>query len=433
MQDTIVKFKDFSSYLILPARTDQAEGYLHEMKRLEWIFIAVRWLWVPMVFVMAWLHHPEQATTMRILGVVLAVCNAAACLFNVTIKTPRSQHALGISMLTIDTFLAWGVILLFVRDFYTAAYAGFVYIVLEAAIRFGLIGSLAMIVVFALGLYGAYEYRLAVFGVRFSNSGYAFWTALMSIVAISVGMIIHEGRRQRWQSEKYLKESTLLSERHRIARDLHDTVLKTLQGLSLEARALQNRTTTTTPSVKDTAQYIEEVCSRTSQEIREVIFELRTEGEGTSIGSQISEMLNKWSKTSGISGEFTLKGHDVMLPTEPTRQIQNVISEALTNVKRHASASHARIIATISPRQLNVEISDDGHGIDRSTELLYTYVAEGKLGIAGIKERVELLGGRFSLNSNQNGTQIIFEIPISNYISMSEQSTNDPGNNSYSR
>jgi signal transduction histidine kinase len=414
-----MKFKDLSSYLILPARADQPENYLHEMKRLEWIFIVVRWLWVPMVFVMAWLHHPEQATTMRVLGGVLAVCNTAACLFNVTVKTPRSQHALGISMLTIDTLLAWGVILLFVRDFYTAAYAGFVYIVLEAAIRFGLIGSLAMIVVFALGLYGAYEYRLAVFGVRFSNSGYAFWTALMSIVAISVGMIIHEGRRQRWQSEKYLKESTLLAERHRIARDLHDTVLKTLQGLSLEARALQNRTAKTTPSVKDTARYIEEVCSRTSQEIREVIFELRTEGKGISIGSQISESLNEWSKASNISGEFTLQGNDVILPAEPARQLNNIVSEALTNVQRHASASHIRIIVRVSSGQLNVEISDNGHGIDRNTDELYAYVAQGKLGIAGMKERVELLGGHFSLNSDRNGTQIIFKVPISNYISMS--------------
>jgi signal transduction histidine kinase len=427
-----VKLKDFSSYLILPARAAQPEGYLHEMKRLEWIFIAVRWLWVPLVFVMAWLHHPEQATTMRILGVVLAVCNAAACLFNFTIKTPRSQHALGISMLTIDTLLAWGVILLFVRDFYTAAYAGFVYIVLEAAIRFGLIGSLAMIVIFALGLYGAYEYRLAVFGIRFSYSGYAFWTTLMSIVAISVGMIIHEGRRQRRQSENYLKESTLLSERHRIARELHDTVLKTLQGLSLEARALENRTEKTSPSVTETAQYIEEVCSRTSQEIREVIFDLRTEEEKRGIASQISKMLNEWSGTTGISGEFTLLGHDMILPNEPTRQLRNIVSEALTNVQHHASASHVSVALRISSGELNIEINDDGRGTGRGADELLAYVAEGKLGIAGMKERVELLGGHFSLDSNRSGTRVSLQVPVSKYLSPSEQSTHEPDINSNS-
>jgi signal transduction histidine kinase len=364
-----------------------------------------------MVFVMAWLHHPEQAALMRSLGGVLAFCNAAACIFNIKIKTPRSQRALGISMLVVDTLLAWGVILLFVRDFYTAAYAGFVYVILEAAIRFGLVGSLSMIAVFAIGLYGAYEYRLAVFDVRFSNSGYAFWTTLMSIVAISVGMIVHEGRRQRWQSEIYLKESTLLSERHRIARELHDTVLKTLQGLSLEARALENRTTTTIPSVKETARYIQEVCSRTSQEIREVIFDLRTEAEGNSIGSIISKMLDKWSKASGIAGEFVLQGRDVVLPTEPTRQVRNIVSEALANVQLHASASLVRITVRISRDTLNIEVNDNGQGIGRDLDDLHVFVAEGKLGIAGMKERVELLGGRFSLSSDQGGTAINIAIP----------------------
>ena len=333
-------------------------------------------------------------------------------------------------MVIFDVVLAWGVILLFVSDFYTAAYAGFVFVVIEAAIRFGLAGGLSMIAVFALGLYGAYEYRLAAFGVRFSISGYAFWTALMSIVAVTVGMIVHEGRRQRWQSENYLRENILLSERHRIARELHDTVLKTLQGLSLEARALGNKTATTLPSIKETAQYIEDVCSRTSQEIREVIFALRSDSTTDGIASHISKMLDEWSKTAGISGEFTLSGQDVVLPPEPLRQLKNIVSEALTNVQRHAAASHVRIAVKVSPVELDIEISDDGRGVRRGADELHAYVAEGKLGIAGMKERVELLGGSFFLNSDQNGTQVSFRVPLSQYFSELKQSIDEPGNNS---
>ncbi len=413
------RFRDFGSYLIVPARADEPERYLHEMKRLEWISIGVRWVWVPMMFLIAWLHHPVQAvivTGMIGLSLVLAFCNAAACLLNIRIKKPRSQRALGIFMLVVDTLIAWGIILLFSRDFYTAAYAGFVYVILEAAIRFGLVGSLSMIAVFALGLLGTYEYRLVVFGVRFSYTGYAYWTVLMSIVAISVGMIVHEGRRQRWQSENYLKESTLLTERHRIARELHDTVLKTLQGLSFEARALESRTATTTPSVKETAQYIEEVCSRTSQEIREVIFDLRTDAEQTDIGAQVLKILNHWSGATGISGEFTLSGQDVVLPSEATRQIRNVVSEALNNIKRHASASHVGIILRISPDELRLEITDNGMGIGRGADTLHNYIAEGKLGIAGMRERVEVLGGHFFLDSDQKGTRVSFEVPISQHL-----------------
>jgi len=403
-----MKFKDLGSYLIIPAQSDQPERYLCELKRLEWIFIAVRWVWVPIVFLMAWLHHPAEIELMIALGGVLGLVNIIACLLNLKIKTPGAQKWLGMAMLIIDTLLAWGVILVFVRDFYTAAYAGFVYIILEAAVRFGIIGSLSMALVFILGLYGAFLYREAAFDVRFSNSGYAFWTALMTIVSVAVGMIVHEGRRQRRQSEIYLKENTLLTERNRIARDLHDTVLKTLQGLSLEARALGNKM----PSAKETAQYIEEVCSRTSREIREVIFDLRSDSAEEGIGLQLSRVLSDWSKSNGITGEFSLSGQDPILPPETIRQLRNIVSEALTNVQRHAGASRVQINMDISHETLHVEISDNGRGIGRNADDLHSLVAEGKLGIAGMKERAELLGGSFFLSSDPTGTAVKFSLPI---------------------
>jgi signal transduction histidine kinase len=407
-----VKLKDLASYLIVPARADAPEHYLIEMKRLEWIFIAVRWLWVPIIFILARLHHPAQMTTMMVLGGVIGLCNACACVLNVKLKTQGTQKALGITMLVFDTLLAWGVILLFVRDFYTAAYAGFVYIIIEAAIRFGLGGSLGMALVFVVGLYGAYMYRSAAFGVRFSVSGYVFWTVLMAIVAVAVGAIVNEGKRQRALSERRLHENTLLAERHRLARELHDTVLKTLQGLSLEARALGNRTATTRPSVKETAQYIEEVCSRTSREIREVIFDLRSDSSVDGIGSQVSRLLDDWRRATGIAGESTLTGSDIILPAELSRQLRNIVSEALTNIQRHASASLVKIVVKIFAGELNIKISDNGHGIGSGIGELDTFVTEGKLGIAGMKERAELLGGRFSLISDPSGTRVGLNIPL---------------------
>lgn len=196
-----MKLRDFGRYLLIPPPGDQPEHYLYEMKRLEWIFVGVRWMWVPIVFLMAWLHNPSSATAMQIMGGVLGLCNAVASLLNLRIRKLGAQRALGVAMFIVDTLIAWGIILLFAHEFYTAAYAGFVFVIIEAAIRYSLVGSLSMIFVFALGLYGAFAYRDVAFGVRFSTSGYAFWTALMSIVAIAIGLIVHEGRRQRQQSE----------------------------------------------------------------------------------------------------------------------------------------------------------------------------------------------------------------------------------------
>ncbi len=60
----------------------------------------------------------------------------------------------------------------------------------------------------------------------------------------------------------------------------------------------------------------------------------------------------------------------------------------------------------------NIEIGDNGHGIGSSTDELDNFVAEGKLGIAGMKERVELLGGCFYVASDPSGTRIGLSIPL---------------------
>lgn len=411
-----MRFSRFGNYLVIPSRADDPERYIQEVKHLEWIFIAFRWLGVFTLFTPTLLYRPEQTGWLILTGGLLAFCNALASLINIKIKTPQYQRWLGISLLVVDTMLAWGVILLWVTDVYTATYMCFVYVIFEAAIRFGLIGSLSMIPVFTLGIYGHYEYRLIVLDQPFNTSSYIFWTTLMSIIAISVGVIFQEGRSKRWKREKYLTESTLLLERNRISRELHDTVLKTLQGLSLEARALQNRTAATTPSVEETARYIEEVCTRTSQEIREVILDLRTEDELLGIASQISKMVNKWSSVTGIPAEIIQSGQDTILPAESNRHLRNIVAEVLTNIQRHASASRIKTAINISIDSLNIEIRDNGRGIGQSVDNVHSFVAEGKLGIAGMKERVELLGGRLSLISDHRGTTVDIMVPFSPQI-----------------
>ena len=407
-----MKLQEITSYIIVPEKAENAGHHLLELKRLEWIFIGVRWLWVPIIIVLALLHHPPQMALMMVMGGVLGVINVFTHVLNAKLKTLRAQKALGTAMLVVDTLVAWGIILFFVRDFYTAAYASFVYIIIEAAIRFGLIGSIIMVVIFILGLYGAYIYRSVAFDIRFSFSGFIFWTVLMIIVAVVVGAIVNEGKRQRSLSQSRLRENVLLSERNRIARELHDTVLKTLHGLSLEARALADRSAETSPSVKETAQYIEDICSRTGREIRDVIFALRTEGPAAGIGTQISRMLDEWSKAAGITGKFNLSGQDVILAPETSRQVRNIVAEALTNVQKHASASGVSIAVEIAAGEINIRIDDNGHGLERSTDELHTYVAEGKLGIAGMRERAELVGGRFSLTSDKTGTRVNIKAPI---------------------
>jgi DNA-binding CsgD family transcriptional regulator len=209
----------------------QRDVRLREVKRLEWIFIGIRWLWVVLLLIMLALHHPESRMVTLILTGILALLNVTGCFANTKIKTLRPQLILGIVMLSIDAIIASGVILQFVEDFNTAAYAVFAYIIIEAAIRFELIGSLSALIFFLLGLYGAYAYRRAVYDLPFSYTGYAYWTILMAVLAVSIGTIVRMIKNQRLQNERHLIEITRLLEQQRIAQEINVKNIAELENM----------------------------------------------------------------------------------------------------------------------------------------------------------------------------------------------------------
>ena len=211
--------------------TTQMDVHLHEIKLLEWIFIGIRWLCVVLLLVISALRLPESQVVLLILTGILALVNIIGCYANPKIKTLRSQLVLGIVLLSVDGLVALGVIFQFVGDFNTAAYAIFAYIIIEAAIRFELVGSLSAFVFYLLGLYGAYTYRKAVYDLPFSYTGYAFWAILMVIIAVSTGTIVRTIKTQRLQNERHLIEITRLLEQQRIAHDINVKNIAELENM----------------------------------------------------------------------------------------------------------------------------------------------------------------------------------------------------------
>ncbi|MBT4510855.1 MAG: sensor histidine kinase [Chloroflexi bacterium] len=218
-----------------------------------------------------------------------------------------------------------------------------------------------------------------------------------------------ETRRERRRSERLIRERTLLDERHRIARDMHDTVLKTLHGLALESHALKKHMDSPVALAK--IEYLQGVCQRSSQEIRDIIYELRSEAEDEGIASQMSRLVETWSNATGIETEFSASGNDRSLPLIASYNLRNVLSEALVNIHKHAAASHVDIAIELLPGELRLEIEDNGKGLGNLVDDVYGSVAKGKYGIVGMKERVEQLNGQFTIESNR-GTRLVITVPF---------------------
>jgi signal transduction histidine kinase len=378
------------------------------MKNLEWIFIATHWLGVPVLIAMGIAYSPVSTVTVVVLTVLLAVWSAAAAFLNRRIMTLQGQVLLGIVSQALLAAFAWAMIFQFLQG-QTAAYGAFAFVIIEGALRFGLLASLIMEVVFVAGLTAAMLYRVSEYGSEFSWTGYAFWAIFLFFIALSVGLVTEEARRERRRTASLVRERTLLEERGRIARDLHDTVLKTLHGLALEAHVLGRRADSS--ATKEKAQYIEGVCQRSTQQIREMIHELRSESQESGIASEMSRMVAEWGRATGIKTEFTASGQDQTLPLMASHNLRNVLSEALENIRKHAQASRASVSLELQPGEVRLEVADNGKGIGNSGAEVFSLISKGKYGISGMKERVEQLNGQFSIDVS-HGTRLLITVPL---------------------
>lgn len=384
------------------------ERSLKDMKSLEWIFIVIHWLGVPVLIAMGIAYDPVSIVTVVVLIVLLAIWSAIAAFLNRRIATIGRQVLLGILSQVLIAAFAWAMIFQFLQG-QTAAYGAFAVVIIEGAVRFGLMASLVMEVVFVAGLTAAMLYRVSEYGSQFSWTGYAFWAIFLFFIALSVGLVTEEARRERRRSTSLVRERTLLEERGRIARDLHDTVLKTLHGLALEAHVLGRRTES--PAAKEKAKYIETVCQRSTQEIRQMIHDLRAESQETGIATEMYRLVREWGEATDIKVEFTTSGEDRALPLLASHNLRSVLSEALENVRKHAHACQVSVSIELQPGEVRLEIADNGKGIAYSWAEILSLTSKGKYGVSGMKERVEQLNGQFSIDGS-HGTRLLITVPL---------------------
>lgn len=380
------------------------------MQKMEWIFTGIHWIGVPVALATGFFHDPSSSTTMGIFAAILAVWNTIAAMVNFRINSIRSQLWLGIASQAVIAIFVWGVIFQFVSNEQTAAYGAFIIVIIESAVRFSFAGSLVMGIVAAVGQTIAMLYRDWEYDISFDLSGYLVWISLFVVIAVSVGLATEETRRVRHRNEQLAKERSKLEERHSIAHDMYDKVLRTLQGLALEAYALKKQSDS--PVISDKIEYIRETCQRSSQEMKDIIYELRNEDENEGVASQMSRIVDAWSKATGIETEFKTAGVDLNLPPITSYNLRSVLSEALINIFKHAEASRVDVSVELSSGEICLEIHDNGKGMALSEEDLYRGASKGTYGILGMKEHVEQLNGQFSIDG-ATGTRLIVTVPLS--------------------
>ncbi len=199
-------------------------------------------------------------------------------------------------------------------------------------------------------------------------------------------------------------------ERKRIARELHDETCQTVAAVSMAAD-----TALTRPPDPDRGRLreIKALAGRALEEVHRVIYDLRPSVlDDLGLASAVRWYADRHVAPAGIAVRCEIEGLEERLPVEIETAVFRVVQEALTNVVRHARAETVLIQMAREGAQLTIEVEDDGLGFDPAS--VATPESSGRgLGLLGIRERVELLGGHVTIDSAPGqGTRLAVSVPL---------------------
>lgn len=203
-------------------------------------------------------------------------------------------------------------------------------------------------------------------------------------------------------------------ERQRLSQELHDELGQSLTAIKVMAVTAGRSQAGATPDIKQTTDAIINICDHLMTVVRSMTHQLHplvlTE---LGLKATMEDLLNHWSiRNPELKLTIACPDEVDQLEQKITIQIFRIVQECLTNIVRHAQASHATINLEIehptnTGTALRLQVTDDGQGcaVDK--------IKTG-FGLLGIRERINSLGGKFTIQTQLGqGTSIIATIPLS--------------------
>lgn len=213
-------------------------------------------------------------------------------------------------------------------------------------------------------------------------------------------------------------------ERQRIARELHDETGQKLTALAMglaavEASGFNRMHDDGAAEGRSLVHNLRGVTDQAITELRHIMSDLRPAllddlGLVPALRSYVQQYALRHPEISvALSADRRLKPSAHRLPPEYETALFRVAQEALTNVARHARATHVTVTFEQRPEVVRLEISDNGVGFSPDAARVGSYAPGSGLGLVGMRERVTLVGGRWSVQSAPGeGTRVVVELPL---------------------
>ncbi|TSI11059.1 sensor histidine kinase [Lysinibacillus sp. BW-2-10] len=221
-------------------------------------------------------------------------------------------------------------------------------------------------------------------------------------------MLLEENRRQNQLLEKYAKQIekiTLLEERNRLAKDLHDTIGHTFTSVIMGLDAASFLQKKSPDKAQEQIDLLRNVMRKSLDEVRSQIHQISPNEEKEDISTQLKKVVNDFALHTQLEINFEhLGSQDLSISTQGTITLIRCLQESLTNAVRHGHAN--KITAALSGDDSNVilTIKDNGIGISN---------INFGFGLNGMRDRLESLQGGINIESKVNeGTTVSCFLPV---------------------
>jgi len=197
------------------------------------------------------------------------------------------------------------------------------------------------------------------------------------------------------------REAAVAEERNRLAREIHDTLAHYLTVVNIQLEAAEKLASDQPSRSLDAVGRARRLTLECLKEVRRSVGALRAATiEELALPGALAKLTHEFGESTGIDVTLNLGSVDALhLAPEATQALYRTVQEALTNVQRHARASHARVTLAAPNGVVTLRVEDDGLG----PKLCQDTGAGGGFGLIGLRERVALLGGRLDFGPGRDG------------------------------
>ncbi|MBC2607289.1 sensor histidine kinase [Pelagicoccus albus] len=238
---------------------------------------------------------------------------------------------------------------------------------------------------------------------------YALGAVLVLALIMIAGIVWFSKRRFREQQlQRAMAESefsAILSERNRVAREIHDTLAQNIGAISVHLELVRTDSKNLSEPTQNHIQTAHKLARTALADARESIWNMRSQVlEKYDLGGALKRIATQLTENTGIDTLVEIKGDRRRLPPIVENNLLRIGQEAVTNACKHAEPTRISVRLVYSERKVELSISDNGKGF--RTDAVPSG-AKRSFGLVGIQERIELLGGEIEIKSEVGkGTEI---------------------------